>query len=284
MRRRALAAVGGLIGTLAGASLVRARGIQFSPVTARGRVGADFVERRGLADPDAPTPRGEMDDLAAFARPGFDPARVHPVVRDFYERTADYRMASRARWHRPFRAGAALAAPLTSYLAQLNLQGPREDGWRWLASEFVALAPERDPRDGARAWIRTTEDGEAVFVALYGSHVSDGERLVNIAAPLPGGNLSTALRIAHLDAGAETGVELTTFGPDDPGLYWVTPPLAFALPLDQRFRVWPAAHGWGNAPGVPSDPTGGDAVALATQEMWCLGSKFLTVEYAIVPA
>lgn len=277
-----LAALAGTVGGLAGASAWRARGIPFSPITASGRVGAEFVERRGLADPDVPEPAGEMDDMAAFARPGFDPERVHPVVRDFYEQTAAYRMASRARWHRPFRAGAALAAPVTSSLRQLNLPGPGGGrGWRWLDSRFVALDPEQDPRDGARAWIRTAGDGEAVFVALYGSHADDGERFVNIAAPLPGGNLSTALRVEHLGAGDATGVELTTFGPGDPGLYWVVPPLAFALPLDQRFRVWPAEEAAGVGTDVPEDPTG-DAVALASQEMWLCGSKFLTVEYAIV--
>ncbi|NIB99721.1 hypothetical protein [Halobacterium sp. R2-5] len=269
----------GVVGLLAGASAWRARGVPFSPVSGGARIGAEFVAHRGLADPSAPAIAGEMDDMAAYAREGFDPGRVAGDVRRFYERTAEYEMLLRARWHRPFRTGAALASPITSRVAQLNLPGPGDEDWRRLESRFVALDPVIDPRDGARAWIRTDGGGDAVFVALYASHESDGERFVNIAAPLPGGNLSTVLRVDHLGAGDATGVELTTRAAGDPGLYWVVPPVGFALPADQRFHVWPT-DGSVAAPDV-GDPTGGDAVALATHEMWLCGAQFLTVEYAI---
>jgi hypothetical protein len=280
MRGRTVAA--GVAASLAGAAAWRAREVPFSPVTGGSRVGAEFVARRGLAA-DERSPVGEMDDMAEFARPDFDPERVASDVRRFYERTSEYEMLFRARWHRPFRTGARLAAPVMSYVRQLNLPGPSDEDWHRLGSEFVALDPELDPRDGARAWIRTNEAGEAVFVALYASHERDGKRFVNIAAPLPGGNLSTVLRIGHLGAGDETGVELTTRASGDPGLYWVTPPVGFALPADQRFRVWPTDRPV-SAPAALDDPTGGDAVALATHEMWLCGAQFLSVEYAVVPA
>ncbi|MCG1004188.1 MULTISPECIES: hypothetical protein [Halobacterium] len=278
MRGRTVAA--GVVASLASVGAWRARDVPFSPVTGGSHIGSAFVERRGLAAEGELA--GEMDDMAAFARPDFDPERVAPAVRRFYERTTDYEMRFRARWHRPFRTGAKVASPVTSRLRQLNLPAPSDEDWHRLSNQFVALDPEADPRDGARAWIRTDETGEAVFVALYASHEADGERFVNIAAPLPGGNLSTVLRIGHLGAGDATGVELTTRTPGDPGLYWVTPPVGVALPADQRFRVWPT-DGSVEAPGV-EDPTGGDAVALATHEMWLCGAQFLTVEYAVVPA
>ncbi|MCD2202869.1 hypothetical protein [Halobacterium sp. KA-6] len=280
MRGRTVAT--GAVASLAGAAAWRARDVPFSPVTGGGHIGAEFVARRGLAAED-PALVGEMDDMAEFARPDFDPERVAGDVRRFYERTTEYEMLLRARWHRPFRKGARLAAPVTTRIRQLNLPGPSDEDWHRLGSEFVALDPDADPRDGARAWIRTDESGAAVFVALYASHECDGERFVNIAAPLPGGNLSTVLRIGHLGAGDATGVELTTRAPGDPGLYWVTPPAGFALPADQRFRVWPT-DGTVSAPAEVDDPTGGDAVALATHEMWLCGAQFLTVEYAVVPA
>ncbi|MGB9964647.1 hypothetical protein [Halobacterium sp. CBA1126] len=280
MRGRTVAA--GVAASLAGAAAWRARDVPFSPVTGGSRIGAGFVDRRGLGADDGEL-AGEMNDMAEFARPGFDPGRVAPEVRDFYEHTAEYEMLLRARWHRPFRTGAALAAPVTTRVRQLNLPAPGDEDWRRLSSRFVALECEADPRDGARAWIRTDETGAAAFVALYASHERDGERYVNIAAPLPGGNLSTVLRIGHLGAGDATGVELTTGAPGDPGLYWVVPPVGFALPADQRFRVWPAG-GSVEPPSVVEDPTGGAATALATHEMWLAGAKFLTVEYAVVPA
>ena len=282
-------AVAGIAAAVAGClalvfALVRsrrgARDIPLSPLTAGRHVGPAFVERRNVG---AGERGGEMDDMGEFARDDFDPVAVDPTVRAFYEETAEFGMRYRVRWHRGFRLGAALAARLTTRLGQLNLPGPiARQRWRRLDSRIIGLDPDVDPRDGARAWVRTDSDtGEAVFVAMYGHHrdgeagggvVSNdvaGERYVNIAVPLPASNLSTVLRIEHLDdAPTPGGVRLTTRARSDPGLYLVTPVGTFALRMNQTFRVWPD----------PDDPTRLEAA----HEMWVLGRQFLTVEYEIV--
>lgn len=269
----------------------RASEVPLSPLTAGRFVGADWVERAGVGVDEHPV--GEMDDFDALARPGFDPARVDPEVRRFYERTSEYGLRYRVRWERGFRLGAALATRLTSRLEQLNLPAPGERGavdadateredeeddgdWRRLRSRFVAVDPDADPRTEARAWVRTDPDSdEAVFVAVYGTHERDGERFVNIAVPLPGTNLSTVLRVEHDDRPG--GVRLTTRrergedpATDDPGLYLVTPAGAFALPMEQRFRVWPA-----------TEDQKADETLRATHEMWLCGRRFLVVDYRI---
>lgn len=249
-----------------GAARWHAQDVPFCPLVAGRYVGTDWPQRRGIAgEPVA----GEMDDLVSYARPGFDPDRVDPAVRALYERTADFEMTLAADWHRPFRTGAALAARSTSHLQQLNLPGPGA-GPRTVESALYRLdAP--DPRDDPRLWVRTDrETGEAVFVAVYASHVRDGERLVNIAVPLPGCNLSTVMRMRHLGA----GLELTTDCPTG-GLYLVTPAGPLALPASQRFRVYPGWH-----VDAPRSPDGPPADVLASQELWLAGTKFLTVRYA----
>jgi len=278
-----LAGVLGLAGAsvAAGAARRRARGIPFTPVTADWYVGPDFPERAGIVDDDAPTPAGEMDDLDAFARPDFDPGRVHPEIRAFYEETSAFSMTYRTHWHRPFRTGAAFASRATSRIEQLNLPTPGDESPRKLESRFAPIDPAADPREGARAWVRTDpETGEAVFVALYAHHERDGERLVNIAVPLPGWNLSTILHLESFDAGSPDGaaLRLTTRAPGDPGLYAVRDH-GYWLPMDQTFTVWPA-----DAPGAPAPPeidADGDPDLVATHEMWLLGMQFLTVSYAI---
>lgn len=289
----------------------RARDVPLSPLTAGWRVGADYPERRGIVT--AGEVAGEMDDLSAYAGPTFDPEAVAPEVRAFYERTADYALAYAIRWHRPFRLGAALASRVTSRVEQLNLPGPDESAGgpagesavRELESRFARVAPAADPREGARAWVRTRADGEgtradsgddetAVFVAIYAHHEHDGVRYVNIAVPLPGANLNTVLRPENLGDGSG-GVELTTFssredgrdGRDesedrrderdgDEGLYLVTPWENFDLPLDQRFRVRPADRDGGSA----DNSVRSDAAVVATHEMWLFGRRFLTIRYA----
>lgn len=266
----ALATASALLGAL-GLRLRRsrasARDVPLSPLRGGWFVGPDYPERSGVATVEEPL--GEVDDLSVFARPEFDPKAVHPAVRRFYERTSEYDLAYRTTWHRGFRLGAAFASHLTTRLGQLNLPAPDEaNRVRRLRSRFVGVDPAADPRTDARAWVRTDPTtGEAVFVAVYATHEHDGETFTNIAVPLPGGNLSTVLRVEALDAANATGLRLTTFEGNHSGLYLVTPLGPFALPVDQEFRVWPSFDGTSDL--------------QAVHEMWLFGRRFLTVDYAI---
>lgn len=266
----------GLVGAIAwaaGRGRAAARAVPISPVTADGVVGAEFVDREGLSTGDPVA--GELDDLSSLASDGFDPAELDPPVREFYERTAEYDLRYRATWHPPFRTGAAIASRLTSRIQQLNLPGPDDESWHDLESRFVAVEepnidePGVPEREDVRAWVRTDPDtGEAVFVALYATHERGGERLVNIAVPVPAGNVSTVLRPELVDADEDrpTGVRFTTEGGGDAGLYLRTPFGPVRLPAGQLFEVW-------------SRP---DGTLGAVHEMWLLGRPFLTVDYEMV--
>lgn len=285
-----------LVGVLAWAvrrGRATGRPVPISPVIAGWFVGPKFVERRGLATGEPVA--GELDDLSALASESFDPTKVDPAVRAFYEQTGTYRLRYRTTWHRPFRSGAALATRLTRRIEQLNLPGPDDHSWHDLESRFFAVSEpsdrgrvESDPgreddesgREDVRAWVRTDPaTGAAVFVALYATHRHDGERLVNIAAPLPGGNVSTVLRPELLDEGADrpTGLRFSTHGDGDPGLYLQTPLGPVTLPAEQEFRVWRL--------GDEETPAGGDdrRPLGAVHEMWFLGRRFLTVDYELNP-
>ncbi|NHN41998.1 hypothetical protein G9C85_10205 [Halorubellus sp. JP-L1] len=316
-RRRALAGALALAAGVGARRLAAARvdDVPLARVRAPGRVGGTFHERSGLAGDPV---RGEMDDLDAYAREEFDTTQVAAGVRRFYERTSEYRTTVGAEWHRPFRTGAALAAPLTSRVEQLNLPGPREpDRVRVVRNDLYALDADAARRGGrvddrvedARLWVRTDVDtGEAVFVAVYGSHVHDDRRYVNVAVPLPDATLSTVLEPTALalrgrdDVGIDltTRIGLTTRAPDHPGLYWSTRRADWRLPMHQRFRVWPADAtprddgptvdreralagiagdgGDGGEGDADADGGRGDAV-VATHEMWLYGRRFLTVRY-----
>ena len=261
----------------------RAAGIPLSPVTADWYVGPNFVEREGLTT--GAEPAGEVADVAHFAGGAFDPDRLHPEVRRFYERTAGYEMRYRVRWHRPFRTGAAIASRFTSRIEQLNLPAPGDESWHRLESRFLdiaepgAVAIDDDPaepaREDVRAWVRTDpETGDAVFVALYATHHREGEGFVNISIPVPGGGVDTVLRPENLpiEGDGRTGIRLTTEAAGDPGLYLRTPLGPIQVPGGQSFEVWPAEEGG----------RGSEAVDLrATHKMWLCGATFLTVEYEI---
>lgn len=292
LHRAGLFLATGLLVLLAGALArlrVRAEDVPLSPVTASWFVGPNFVERAGLTTGEQPP--GELDDIATLAGDRFDPELLGSEIQRFYERTAEYDMRFRARWHVPYRIGAALASQFTSRIEQLNLPGPGEESWHRLESRFLDVdepgggsrgppdvtedREEPSVREDVRAWVRTDpETGEAVFVALYATHHRDEEGFVNIAVPLPGSAVDTVLRPENLEesAGARTGIRLTTRSAGDPGLYLRTPLGAFELPGGQEFRVWREDRETGTD----------DGELRASHEMWLLGRQFLTVEYEIL--
>ncbi|WP_122091324.1 hypothetical protein [Halalkalicoccus subterraneus] len=250
----------------------RARAVPLSPLHGDARIDPTWPERKAVRGDRI---SGEMGSLADYARPGFDPARVHPNVRDLYERTDDFEMTVAATWHFPYSLGAPMASRWTSRIEQLNLPGPGADSKR-VSSDLFALeesAASADPRDDPRLWIRTdAATGEGVFVAVYASFVDDGERFVDIAVPLPGANLSTVLRMDHYGK----GITLTTACPGG-GLYLHTDVGAFALPASQCFRVSPAG---GTKVPASTDAARTEGDVLADQRISLFGLPLVTVRYA----
>jgi hypothetical protein len=255
-------------------------GIPFDTRTARGWVGPDYPERNGLAGDLLP---GQVDAMQRYAGERFVPDRLDERVARFYERTVEYRLTYRARWHAPFDRLAPLAMAVTGRLEQLNL--PTDGGVHEMVGRCPRLDGE-DPRQTPRFWVRTDpETDEGVFVATYGVHERDGVAYMTIGMPLPGANLSAVLVPGNVGAGLELSsvprpAGEAVEGPDrqdDAGLYLVVPHLGpLRLPVYERFRVWSA-----DADDAPEPPDGGDHELTATHDMWVFGRRFLSIRYGI---
>src|SRR5207247_2259436 len=145
-------------------------------------------------DPDA----GLVPDFAALRGPAFEPDRVDSRVRDFYERTARFRLAVAARWSPLFLPLAwLLVGAVSRRIGQLNFPLG--------AGETAAGTPSRgwrlcDPATGRTAhagWLRTqAAAGHAVYVGLYGVARPPGEAgpCVRVVFPLPHGSSTVLLR------------------------------------------------------------------------------------------
>lgn len=245
-------------------------GIPFSPLFGGLVVGGDWPERTGVAGDCEPS--GQVESMGTYARDDFDPDDLAPEVRRFYERTGDYDLAYRVRWHPGFRLGARLAAAVTHRIEQLGL--PVDDAVHRVDSRLVTLDPDADSRNGSRVWVRTDrETGRGVFVAAYATHEHDGVTYVNIGLPLPFSNLTAILVPEHASGG---GLQLSSVARGgDEGLYLVTPLGPLKLPIEERFQVRPADH-----PDAP-EPVTPDCDLTAVHEMWLLGRQFLTIRYGI---
>lgn len=262
-------------------------GIPFSRLRSGGRIGPDFLARRGLLVERSPRPRGLADDLGVYRYARLAPERLAPVLRDFYERTEDFELLVRPRWRPGFRTAAWFYKCFSAYMGQMNF--PRGSDERKMDSRIQAVDDARDGRVNVRAWTRCYEaTGRPLYVATYAHHRQGGETFMNIAFPLPGGNLTSILRLEELP---DAGLLLTTLprsgrtdAVGDEGVYYATPLLPIRLPMNESILVRSAA-----APGqAPLATELGRALGaerpadlLARHDMWLFGIPFLSLDYYI---
>jgi hypothetical protein len=183
------------------------------------------------------------------------------------------------KWSALFALPARIIAFFARAVGQLAL--PIEPETRPIAGRLVALDPEVDGRASPRGWVRTYADGRAMYVAAYARHRHRGVSYMNIAMPVPFGNLSSVLRMdpVRIDGEEELAVVLSSkkpkHKPSDAGIWFVSRIFgAVRMPLDEAISVRPATRDSKDLPG---------ATLEARHEMWFLGMRYLTLEYSIRP-
>ncbi|MEM9193967.1 MAG: YndJ family transporter [Myxococcota bacterium] len=268
-------------------------GPPFSRLRSRGVVGPRFLERQRLLVDRTPRPRGLLDRLDELAHDGLDAAEVAPEIRAFYERTEEFDLRVIPDWQFGFRTGGKIWHWLSGWVGQTHLPvnqgstsqeiGPLRRLRRQnpIVSRIVAIDDTEDGRERVRGWVRTYADkGKAMYIAAYATHRHRRVPYMNIAFPMPLGNLASILRMDPL--GREGGVILRTWDPTpgagDAGIWFSTPWIAFKLPLRESIEVLtPAMRD------VPSDlrdvPSGTSLVAR--HDLWLFGIKYLTLDYII---
>ena len=133
-----------------------------------------------------------------------------------------------------------------------------------ISSRIFKLCDSLDGRTNVRAWVRTyAETKRPVYVAAYSTHNDGSQTYMNIAFPLPWGNLASILRMELLPAG---GVLLTTRGDGDQGIYFANRVLPVRLPLQETIRVWRSER---------------ESSLLARHELRLFGLRYLTLDYRI---
>ena len=242
----------------------------FSRAFARGKVGPEFVASLAPAWPQLRS--GLTDDFSRYSGRGFAPLEVAPQIRRFYEQTSDYELEAQHTWQPGFRLGGRLFFWLSRRLGQMGLPGsdtPAGD----MTNSICDVDDDRDGRPEVRAWVRTWKrTGETLYAALYSEHVREDVRYMNIAFPLPGGCMTSLLRLENRGAGH---LALTTRHlPGDAGDQGVYLQLArlhpWRLPIDETITV-----------STTDEADAGAAAAdlAARHDMWLFGRLFLRLEY-----
>ncbi|HEX8773918.1 MAG TPA: YndJ family protein [Pyrinomonadaceae bacterium] len=265
-----------------------APGLPFSKLASRGFTGPDYFERTGAISNRKAMPRGLVDELETYDRADFDTSKVHSDVRSFYERTDQYGLLVRPRWRRGFRLGGRIAQRLGALIGQMRMPVETERAEDRIETRILPVEDSMDGRVGVRAWVRTYGGTErAMYVAAYATHSMLGNTYMNIAFPVPGGNVSSILHMSGLHGASPSeghGIILSTLpqvhAGGDQGVYFANRLLPIRLPINETITVW--AAGMRGAPfDVPVSMENSSVVAR--HEMWLFGIKFLELDYEIFP-
>lgn len=194
-------------------------------------IGPDFLEtwarQAGWEVQRSPPALGLLPNAAVLGSAQLDPGAIHPMVRDFYERTSGYELEAWGEWSGAFRPfGRILALLFSRRLRQLNLPLDPLDTSHGMSSEVFHLA---NPGTGAvamAAWIRhLRRTGRVLYAGAYSVCQPPGHSgpCVRVVFPLPNGNAVVILRPEVDPQGA---LVLTSSGRafGDPGFYFTVQP------------------------------------------------------------
>ena len=170
------------------------------PFEARSRyVGADYVEQlakvRGGTFRRNPPDVGILASLDNLEGPTFDAARVHPLIREFYEHTSRFRLSIIPEWRRWMKPGYEVFKRLVAEpLGQAAIPSNIEEAQRGMVSTIDTIALDGNEEIDIRGWIRTFADsGKPIYVGIYTSFRHEGRGYVSVGFPIPSANFTATL-------------------------------------------------------------------------------------------
>ena len=170
------------------------------PFEARSRyVGADYVEQlakvRGGTFRRNPPDVGILASLDSLDGPTFDAARVHPLIREFYEHTSRFTLSIVPEWRRWMKPGYEVFKRLVAEpLGQAAIPSNIEEAQRGMVSTIDTIDLDGDEEIDIRGWIRTFADsGKPIYVGIYTSFRHDDRGYVSVGFPIPSANFTATL-------------------------------------------------------------------------------------------
>jgi hypothetical protein len=184
------------------------------PFEARSRyVGAGYVEQlahlTGGSFKRNPPDVGILASLDSLDGPAFAAARVHPLIREFYEHTSRFKLSIVPEWRTWMKPGYALFKRVVAEpLGQAAIPSNIEEAQRGMVSTIDTIDLDDDEAVDIRGWIRTFADtGKPIYVGIYTSFRHEDRGYVSVGFPLPSANFTATLAPCHA---GEDGLLLTS--------------------------------------------------------------------------
>jgi hypothetical protein len=170
------------------------------PFEARSKyVGADYVEQlatlRGGTFVRNPPDVGILASLDELRGPDFDPDRVDPLIREFYEHTSRFKLSIVPEW-RPWMKPAyeLFKRVVAEPLGQATIPSNIEEAQRGMVSTIDTIDLDGDEEIDIRGWIRTFADsGKPIYVGIYTSFRHEDRGYVSVGFPIPSANFTATL-------------------------------------------------------------------------------------------
>ncbi|HSJ35156.1 MAG TPA: hypothetical protein VLB85_08900 [Acidimicrobiia bacterium] len=170
----------------------------------QGYVGVDYLRRHadeiGAPFTRNPADIGIVDSIDRLEGPSFDPTRVDPRIREFYEHTSRFDLEIVPRW-RPW-----MRLPFLAYremfarpLGQANAPFQVEEVGGGVVSWIDTIDVDGDGRPEFRAWVRAYAGTlEPLYVGIYTTFRAGDTGYVSVGFPLPTGSFTATLHPSHL--------------------------------------------------------------------------------------
>ena len=168
-------------------------------------VGADYVEQlaqvKGGTFRRNPPDVGILASLDSLGGPDFDPSRVHPLIREFYEHTSRFRLSIVPEWRAWMKPAYALFKRVVAEpLGQAAIPSNIEEAQRGMVSTIDTIDLDDDEVIDIRGWIRTFADsGKPIYVGIYTSFRHEGRGYVSVGFPIPSANFTATLEPRNAD-------------------------------------------------------------------------------------
>lgn len=187
---------------------------------------------------------GLLHDFDALAGPEFDPERIDPRIRDFYEHTAGWRMDAWTQWTRGFGIpGSAIETMYGKRVQQLALPVNPLAVAHGVDSAVTRIV-DADGNHAGSAWLRTLrKTGDYMYSGYYRATTlpgSDGPS-VHVTFPLEAGNVQVFLKPTTADDGSLRLISPAgAFGRDGAYSLVVEPDATYAAraPIHEEFHVY----------------------------------------------
>ena len=168
-------------------------------------VGADYVEQLAEAArrdvPPQPARRRHPRLARRAGRPDLRRARVHPLIREFYEHTSRFKLSIVPEWRTWMKPAYELFKRVVAEpLGQAAIPSNIEEAQRGMVShDRHDLACDGEAID-IRGWIRTFADsGKPIYVGIYTSFRHEGRGYVSVGFPIPSSNFTATLQPHNVD-------------------------------------------------------------------------------------